>query len=182
MEAKDGVRLLADIPLILDPLAGLDQRTARDLHLLAALVVKDRFDHGDVQLAGAPALLLGDADDALLRREHVAGHDRGEIFELLLAMHDIAPVLHLERLSRGTWLVQEGAQEGRRRRNAAGWRRGRMDGIAIDRILVADGVGKFLDLSTLHPELVRRKRFSRSPQIHAVLIRLSGEDRRPASP
>ena len=102
-----------------DPLAGLDQGTARHLHLLAALVVEDGLDHRDLQLAGAAALLLGDAHDAVLRGQHVAGKDRREILELLLAVHDVAPVRDLERLRRRARLVEKRAQQGRRREDAA---------------------------------------------------------------
>ena len=63
--------------------------------------------------------LFGDAHDAVLRREDVAGHDRREILELLFAVHDVAPVRDLERVGRSPRLIKKRAQQ-RRRRNDAG--------------------------------------------------------------
>src|SRR5258705_13566202 len=97
-------------PSLADPLAGFDQGPASDLHLLAVLIVEGGLDHRDLQLAGAAALLLRDADDAVLRREHVARPYRREILELLLAVDDVAPVLDIQRFRGGFRLIEERAQ------------------------------------------------------------------------
>src|SRR5690606_6230232 len=88
----------------------------------------------------------------------------------LLAMHDVAPVLDLERLYRVARLVEEGPQERRRCENALGEGLRRVIRVSVDRIGIAESIGEFADLAALDVKFIRGEGLPRSIQIHRLSL------------
>src|SRR4029077_9776162 len=100
--------------------------------------------------------------------EHIPRRDRREVLELLLAMDDVAPILHPERLRRRLRLVEERAEQCRWRENARKTHLRGVIRVAIDRVRIADRVGEFADLAALDVEFVGRERLSGCTCVHAL--------------
>src|SRR6185295_11409651 len=145
-------RLVAGMAIflsVLDDLTGLDADGARAGHQRALGVAVLRLRHREGHGASALARLLVHVDDLAHRGQHVAGVDRGEELELLLAVQHALEVEGQTRAAPPVVPVGDGLQECHRGHDAAGLP-GRVAFIVVQRIIVLDGACELPDLAALH--------------------------------
>src|SRR5580704_1652622 len=145
-------RLVAGMAIslsVLDDLAGLDADGARAGHQRALVVAVLRLRHREGHGAAALARLLVDVHDLAHRGQHVAGVDRGEELEFLLAVQHALEIEGQARPAPPVVPVRNGLQERHRGHDAAGLFR-RVALVVVQRIIVLDRARELPDLAALH--------------------------------